>query len=178
MSSISQQWQHDRMGWFRPSPAKRADPHLHIAVLRTGKSRRAPAKEDGFQQSSASGHASPGAVAPAGSGNRTEVEERKAQVEEERESGAGPGGGGRPRADVATEDVRFLPSRPCAAHSCWCKFGTEGGTNTTVLFSSEGVRTKEPFGGLHLLPLLLLSPLLPLLLLQLALLLLLLRSRK
>jgi hypothetical protein len=31
------------------------------------------------------------------------------------------------------------------APNCWCKFGTEGGgTNTTVLFSSEGARTKEP----------------------------------
>jgi hypothetical protein len=43
---------------------------------------------------------------------------------------------------------------------------------------SKGQEPKSPFGGLHLLSLLLLSPLLPLLLLQLALLLLLLRSRK
>jgi hypothetical protein len=50
----------------RRSPAKDADPHLHTPVLRTGFRRRAHAKEEGFQQSRASGCASPDVVSSRG----------------------------------------------------------------------------------------------------------------
>jgi hypothetical protein len=43
-----------------------------------------------------------------------------------------------------------------SAPNCWCKFGTEGGhQHHSTLLLRRGKELKSPFGGLHLLQLLL-----------------------
>jgi hypothetical protein len=62
---------------------------------------------------------------------------------------------------IARDAAKFAPiSMPVAdsfgQRGCWCKFGTEGGhLHHSTLLLRRGKEPKNPFAGLHLLPLLL-----------------------